>query len=242
MDEPGEKHTLSLEEVLAAEHCADQARARVGAPTARPLRDEGRVPVAIRSRGRPGIRPERRAYFTFLDIDRWQRLGFYLALQKVVPDADLKSILQRERVPRELWAGFRHVIGRHRRYLYRPEGLSSEEAMELTTLTFSQTRRGLSREDNSRVIKLRKKLFGRSAASQIDEANDLVNPDAAVYSRTVVPAYLHRLWKALDQSGADRHGTSLQTFRLWRRKLQRAKELPGPTQLSQPAKRHQARI
>jgi hypothetical protein len=85
-----------------------------------------------------------------------------------------------------------------------------------------------------------KKLHGRTAARLLDDKSALGKPDAAVLARTVMPAFLRGLWLALDQWGAAQYGVSLQTFRLWRRKLQKSGDLRGPT-LRGPLRAQQVR-
>ena len=201
-------------------------------------------PATARPRGRPVTRPELRAQFTFWRIDALRRTGLRLAQREApLPPVELEALLQQERVPPGLHPAFR-IVGRHLRYLNKRDGLSPEEAHELATLA-SDPMHGKPRETwpeedlkkSDRMIELQHKLQGRSAARALGVKGGLGAPDAGVLSRVVAPAYLRGLWLALDQCGAAQHGASLQTFRRWRRKLQKSRDLREPTPRSQQARR-----
>jgi hypothetical protein len=235
VDEPGEKHSLSLEEALAAERRADLAREQACVPAALPLAiGEGSVPSATGAKGRPASHPERAALSTFWAIGQLCRIALVLAPADM-PAEGRKPIL--ESLPPELGEGFRHIIGRHRRY-GRRRLLTRDEVKEVVDgiaelrdlLKRKPDRHAWTAEEMSKfdqVIALHTASLGPSIARKFD-SDELATQDIAVLEGSTTPGYVRGLWKRLDEWGAARQGVPLTTFRSWRTKLRKDGLLPTP--------------
>jgi hypothetical protein len=201
-----------------------------------------------RPRGRPISRPERAAFFTFVNIDSLRRIALVLAPGELAPD-EVKPILAS--LPIELRENFRLIVGKHRRYVVEPlrhtqRQLTPRLQQELALL--ARTMREKANPDNwSRhewvrfgfAPQLRTAKYGPSTARKIARnralPNGLYSPSVTVLAGNLLPAYLRGLWRDLDQWGCAKHGVTLSTFRSWRTKLRKAGDL------REPAPREQAR-
>jgi hypothetical protein len=187
-------------------------------------------------RGRPISQPERRAQFTFWEIDRLRRLALGLAQQEGLAEETIEHAPQS--VPLPLRPAFRLIIGRHTRYLVWPSRhpLPEEKAKKLARIAVILSRKPRAMWSawawklNDCRAKLRAECYGRGYARKADDASEdgLETPSVYVFAGNATPGYLRSLWKALDQWGADKHGVKLPTFRSWRTKLQKRDELSAP--------------
>jgi hypothetical protein len=195
-----------------------------------------------RPRGRPISRPERAAFFTFVNIDSLRRIALLLAPGELAPD-EVKRILAS--LPMELWEEFRLIIGRHRRYIVEPLRHSQRRftpRMQQELAIFAKTMKVKPNPDDwsvqdwqrfDRAPQLRSAKFGPSTARKIARNKALPNglslPGVTVLAGNLSPAYLGGLWRDLDKWGAAKHGVTLATFRSWRTKLRKAGYLKEAT-------------